>query len=270
MIDPGSFGSADGWDDRSMDLADRVAASALEAERIRALTVEGGVVLEVEGLVVTLTNLPAPELNGVRVATTPLDPAGALATAEQLFRDRGHRFFGIEVEVGRYPTVEEAIREAGLERVEAWPAMAVAVGGLPDIPTPERVTIRAATEPEDLAAVRAIEMEAFGTTPDVVERFIGVGLLDNHHVRAFSAWLDGEPVGEAFAYRTGPTVGIFGVGVLARARRRGIGAALTGAAARAFGDAVDVAWLQPSTMAEALYERLGFRTVSRWEVWVRT
>ena len=253
-----------------MDVADRVAASALEAERIRALTVEGGEVLEVEGLVVTLTNLPAPELNGVRVANAPVDPAGALAAAERLFLDRGHRFFGIEVEVGRHPTVEEAIRRAGLERVEAWPAMAVAVGGLPETPTPDGVTIRSVTDPSDLPAVRTIEVEAFGTASDVVDRFIGPGLLADHHVRAFTAWLDRDPVGEAFAYRTEATVGIFGVGVLAEARRRGIGAALTGAAARAFGEAADLAWLQPSTMAEGLYERLGFRTVSRWEVWART
>jgi GNAT superfamily N-acetyltransferase len=253
-----------------VDVADRVAASALEAERIRALTVEGGEVLEVEGLVVTLTNLPAPELNGVRVADAPLDPPGALAAAEQLFLERGHRFFGIEVEVGRHPTVEEAIREAGLERVEAWPAMAVAVGGLPEAPTPAGLTIRSVTEASDLSPIRALEVQAFGTAPDVAERFIGPGLLTDDHVRAFTAWLDGEPVGEAFAYRTGTTVGIFGVGVLAGVRRRGIGTALTLAAARAFGDAADLVWLQPSTMAERLYERLGFRTVSRWEVWVRS
>jgi GNAT superfamily N-acetyltransferase len=253
-----------------VDLVDRVAAAALETERIRALAVDGGEVLEVEGLVVTLTNLPAPELNGVRVGSAPLDPAGALAAAEQVFRDRGHRFFGIEIEVGRHPGVEEAIRDIGLERVEAWPAMAVALGGLPEVTTPEDVTIRSVTDVSDLPAVRAVEVDTFGTPPDVAERFVGPGMLADHHVRMFTAWSDGEPVGEASAYLTGTTVGIFGVGVLERARRRGIGTALTLAAARAFGDAADLAWLQPSGMAEGLYERLGFRTVSRWEVWVRT
>lgn len=253
-----------------MDVADRVADSALETERIRALTVEGGEVLEVEGLVITLTNLPAPELNGVRVASAPMDPAGALSAAEQLFHDRGHRFFGVEVEVGRHPSVEEAIREAGLERVEAWPAMAVAIGGLPEAPAPDGVTFRSVTDPSDLSPLRAVEVEAFGTAPDVVERFIGPGLISDQRVRASTAWIDGEPVGQAVAYRTGATVGVFGVGVLPGARRRGIGTALTVAAARAFGDAADLAWLQPSTMAEGLYERLGFRTVSRWEVWART
>jgi ribosomal protein S18 acetylase RimI-like enzyme len=252
-----------------VDVVDRVAASALDAEKVRALAVEGGEVLEVDGLVVTLTNLPAPELNGVRVARVPGDPAGALAAAEQLFRDRGHRFFGIEIEVGRDPSVEEAIRDAGLARVEAWPAMSVAVGGLPDATLPDDVTIRSVTDASDLPAVRTVEVDTFGTPPEVAERLVGPGMLADHHVRMFTAWMDGQPVGEASAYMTGTTVGIFGVGVLERARRRGIGRALTLTAARAFGEAADLAWLQPSGMAEGLYDRLGFRTVSRWEVWVR-
>ena len=41
-----------------MDVVDRVAAAALEAERVRTEIVDGGEVVEVDGLVVTLTNLP--------------------------------------------------------------------------------------------------------------------------------------------------------------------------------------------------------------------
>ncbi|HWL89835.1 MAG TPA: GNAT family N-acetyltransferase, partial [Actinomycetota bacterium] len=78
---------------------------------------------------------------------------------------------------------------------------------------------------------------------------------------------DGEPVGEASAYRLHDTVGIFGVGVVEAARRRGIGAALTLRAARAFDGTTDLAWLQPSDMARRMYEGLGFLPVSEWEVW---
>lgn len=61
---------------------------------------------------------------------------------------------------------------------------------------------------------------------------------------------------------------MFGVGVVEDARGRGIGAALTVAAARSF-PGVDLAWLMPTELAEPLYRRLGFRPVSSWEVWVR-
>ena len=105
-----------------MELAGRVAAGLLEAERIRVATVEGGEALEIDGLLVALTNLPLPELNGTRVAREPRDPTAALAGARDVFRSRGHPFFGIEVEVGRHPTVEEEIRRSRFRRVEARPA----------------------------------------------------------------------------------------------------------------------------------------------------
>ena len=253
-----------------MDVADRVAAASLETERIRAEVVEGGEVVEVDGLVVALSNLPAPELNGTRVARDPEDPSRALAAARAVFRSRGHPFFGIEIEVGRHPRIERTIREVGLERVEGWPAMAVDVGALPPAVPPDGLAIRPVNEPEELRAVHAIEVETFGTLAPVAERFVGRPMLEDDRVRMFLAWDGDRAVGEATGYFAQGTVGIFGVGVIPGARRRGVGAALTLAAARAFADAADLAWLQPSTMAASMYRRLGFETVSEWEVWAAT
>jgi ribosomal protein S18 acetylase RimI-like enzyme len=252
-----------------MEVVERVAAAALVAERLRVGVVEGGELIEVDGLILALTNLPAPELNGTRVAREPDDPGAALAAAEAVFRSRGHPFFGIEIEVGRHPGVEAAIRDAGLVRVEEWPAMAVAIPGLPDVPAPHGVDIRSVSTPTDLEAMRAIETATFGTAQTVAERFIGPLLLSDDRVAAFLAGSESGAVGQAVAYQAEETVGIFGVGVVESARRRGIGAALTIRAARAFADRADLAWLQPSDMARGLYEALGFRTVSEWEVWVR-
>lgn len=251
-----------------MDVADRVAAAALETERMRATVVEGGEVIDLDGLVVALTNLPAPELNGTRVAREPADAPAALEEARGVFRSRGHPFFGIEIELGRHPRVEAAIGVAGLGRVEAWPAMAVEVAVLPEQPPPRGVEIRRVTRPADLDAVRAVEVATFGTPTAVAERFVGTGMLGHERIETFTAWTRDEPVGEATAYLVDGAVGIFGVGVVGPARRRGIGAALTLRAARAFGGRADLAWLQPSDMARGIYERLGFRTVSDWEVWV--
>jgi GNAT superfamily N-acetyltransferase len=251
-----------------MDVAARVASAALEVERIRAEAVEGGEVVELGGLVVALTNLPAPELNGTRVAWEPGDPVAALVAARDVFRSRGHPFFGIEIEVGRHPGVERAIRAEGLVRIEAWPAMAAAIDDLPDVPTPPGLEIRAVTSDRDLDPIRSVEVATFGAEPYVAERFMGPGMLRDDRIRMFTAWVDDRPVGEASAYLVDGTVGLFGVGVVEPARRRGIGAALTARAARAFDDRADLAWLQPSNMARRLYERLGFRTVSSWEVWI--
>jgi ribosomal protein S18 acetylase RimI-like enzyme len=65
------------------------------------------------------------------------------------------------------------------------------------------------------------------------------------------------------------TLGLFGIGTIERARRRGIGTAVTAFAIRDHRTEADLAWLEPTAMARRLYERLGFRAVSTWEVWVR-
>jgi ribosomal protein S18 acetylase RimI-like enzyme len=250
-----------------VDLADRIAAASLEGERVRADVVEGGEVLEVDGLLVAFSNLPAPELNGTRVIREPDDAPAALDAARAVFRSRGHPFFGIEIEVGRHPAMESAVRAAGLRRVEQWPAMAVSIALLPDEEVVAGVEIRHVREEQELDAVRAVEVAAFGTPTEIAERFVGRKMLEDPHVRMFTAWIDGEPVGEASAYLLHDTVGIFGVGVVESARRRGIGAALTLRATRAFDDRTDLAWLQPSDMARRMYEGQGFRRVSDWEVW---
>ena len=250
-----------------MDLADRIVAAGLEGERVRAEVVEGGEVVEVADLLVSLSNLAAPELNGTRVIREPQDPAAALTAAREIFRTRGHPFFGIEIEVGRHPAVETAVRAAGLRRIDASQTLAAPVSGLPAELVPLGVEIRHVQEEHELDAVRTVEMAAFETPAEIAKGFVGRQMLEDGRVRMFTAWMDGEPVGEASAYLLDDTVGIFGVGVVESARRRGIGAALTLRAARAFDDRTDLAWLSPSDMAQRMYERLGFRPVSDWEVW---
>ena len=250
-----------------MDVGDRIVAAGLEGERVRAEVVEGGEVVEVDGLLVALSNLPAPELNGTRVVREPDDAHAALEAARGVFRSRGHPFFGIEIEVGRHPAMDRAVRAAGLRRVEAWPAMAVSPTSLPAERLLPGVKIRLVRDDHELEAVRAVEVATFGTSAEIAERFVGRKMLEDPRIRMFTAWIDGEPVGEASAYLLDETVGIFGVGVVESARRRGIGAALTLKAARAFGDRADLAWLQPSAMSRRMYEGQAFRRVSDWEVW---
>jgi ribosomal protein S18 acetylase RimI-like enzyme len=247
----------------------RIRAAYVEGSRRRALSVQGGEIIEVDGLVVALTNLPDPALNGVVVSREPDDPDAAISAAEEEFHRRGHPFFGIELERGRHPAVQEAVRRAGLTLLFSHPAMAARPADLPGPTAPAGLRIERLEDPSELPALQAVDLDAFGADPDVTARFLGLEMLASVHNRVFLAREDGHAIGAGTAWSLLGTVGIFGIGVVGSARGRGIGTALTLTAARSFGDDVDLAWLHPTALARPLYERLGFRAVGDWDIWVR-
>jgi GNAT superfamily N-acetyltransferase len=117
--------------------------------------------------------------------------------------------------------------------------------------------------PADLATFARIDAAAFAgtveqTLPWVAPHFGATGFT------VALARLDGEPVGVATAIHTddraGPSVGIFGVGVLEHARRRGIGGAMTSwLLEMVLAQGATLAHLNPdSEPAARLYARLGF------------
>ncbi len=84
-------------------------------------------------------------------------------------------------------------------------------------------------------------------------------------VRLAVADLDGEPVAAAAAIRSGSALGVYAVGTIERARRRGIGRATT----QAVMDAGRAAWgsdlaiLQSSELGMPVYRSMGFVEVGR-------
>lgn len=92
--------------------------------------------------------------------------------------------------------------------------------------------------------------------------------------RLLLARLDGLPAGVVCGVRTsglaGESVGVLGLGVLASARRRGLGTALVSHALRwGLDTGADLAWLNPDTDgAAALYARLGFEETGGFDVYV--
>jgi ribosomal protein S18 acetylase RimI-like enzyme len=127
---------------------------------------------------------------------------------------------------------------------------------------PTGVAIRAATA-EDLAATIAIDAAAFGDPPSMLGPWIAPHFAAQGFTAAL-ALLDGEPAGIGTAILTdgwaGACVGIFGIAVLERARRRGIASGLTSwLLNRGFEAGATLAHLNPdSDAAQRLYARLGF------------
>ena len=81
----------------------------------------------------------------------------------------------------------------------------------------------------------------------------------------FSCWagyLDGLPVATAACVRTGGTLGLYNVATAPGYRKRGFGEAITRHVASANADAETLV-LQSTSHGLGLYERLGFRTVTR-------
>jgi GNAT superfamily N-acetyltransferase len=101
-------------------------------------------------------------------------------------------------------------------------------------------------------------LERFGLPPGLL------GGVDPDVFHVLLAARDGEDVATALAFDAGGDRGIFNVGTLEHARRRGLGTALT---ALLVHDALDrgccTASLQSTEMAEGVYAAVGFRDLGR-------
>ena len=238
----------------------RAMAAALRA---KTLAGPGGEVTEIDGLEVYLSHLPDPGENFAFVATESKDPVAALIEAETVLRRNGMPF-GIGVLAGRHASVDAAVRARGFRVLFTEPVMTIRTADLADVPLPPEVRL-ADAGPDDLRALAELDAIAFEGDIDVSRGMYSRGLLDVAHV--VTASIDKKIVGVATAVPAGGAVAVFGVAVAPEARRRGIGAALTCAAARAV-DGSGIAWLSARGEAARVYERLGFREVGRTEIWV--
>jgi ribosomal protein S18 acetylase RimI-like enzyme len=203
---------------------------------------------------------------GVAAAVFPDLPERAVYNNAVLDRD-----LGASERAGAIDAMEAAYAAAGVDRFAAWVH-------------------------ETDGALRA-DLEARGYTLDTTTRAMGMALddlrvappeleLDAPQWPAYVAWLEsvGVPPGllaradprefhlliargavaTALAFDFGDDCGIYNVGTLEHARRRGLGTALTARLlhdARARGQRT--ASLQATAMAERLYAALGFRDLGR-------
>ena len=89
--------------------------------------------------------------------------------------------------------------------------------------------------------------------------------------RSRIAWREGRPVGLAMLAVRGTRAWVGGMGVATEARRTGVGEqlmrALLDSAREAGVKRVQLEVLEPNARARSLYEKLGFRTLRRLEVW---
>jgi ribosomal protein S18 acetylase RimI-like enzyme len=134
------------------------------------------------------------------------------------------------------------------------------------------VTVRAAS-PDDLESVLMVDAQAFGGDADIARPWMKPLLHHNSVTVALAADVLG-PVGTGYAVRSdahaGPAVYIGGIAVIKRARRRGIGAAVSSwLLDGSYAAGARLATLQPDTdQAARLYGRLGFSTAGQFRVYL--
>lgn len=163
------------------------------------------------------------------------------------------------------PTDLDSHLEAhGLILLATLPCMAVDLQ-VP-VPTPSlasTVTIREVTDASMLADWSQAAIAGFNILPEVIHLFAALspvlGYGEQSPLRNFVAYLDGEPVGSSTVYLHAGVAGIYCVSVIPKARRYGIGAALTRIplkVAQRLGYRFGM--LLSSEMGVPIYRRLGF------------
>jgi predicted N-acetyltransferase YhbS len=170
-------------------------------------------------------------------------------------------------------SVETILRTRGFELDADLPGMALELTTFEAPPTPSGCD------------VRRVDADGFGEWARVValafddpsfeegasaRAFRSHGFGDEAPFRHFVCRRDGEPVAASTLSLGGGVAGLANIAVVPRWRRRGLGAAVAAAAlleARGLGLRLGV--LSAGELGRPLYERLGFREVSRHRSYVR-
>jgi ribosomal protein S18 acetylase RimI-like enzyme len=218
----------------------------------------GGRIVEERG--VLLVSGPSAYLR-VAIRVDPrVDGATVVDRATEFFADEPAGF----IVLARRPDDEDIERAAlGAGFRAGWTERAMALTAPPSPgATPDGVEVRAvkdASAVADYGRVVALANDDPGERERAPLLFHDESILAPH-IAAFVAYLDGEPVACAMTLLSHRVAGVFYVGTVEHARRRGLGDALTRTAARAgFEMGAAAAWLGASEMGAGLYRRIGFQ-----------
>ena len=138
---------------------------------------------------------------------------------------------------------------------------------VPEGEPPAGLVIEQARDVDALADFERSAALGFGSQPGPPSSWHAPPLLADPRLQIWRGRVDGLTVAVSMGYADAGALGIYGVTTLPAARRRGYGTALTRHTIEA-GPALP-AVLQPSTMAERMYARLGFQRFTSFRAWER-
>ena len=180
-----------------------------------------------------------------------------LTRALEFFADQGVPFV-VRTRHAITPDIAEAAREVGLTAGANMPIMALpTLGAVP--PPPDDLEIERVTDQAGLTAHTEVVAAAFSMPLELARGLFTPATIADPDTEVFVARSGGEAVATSLVSVTGDMAGIYNVATIDRARRRGLGEALTWwAVQRGAAMGASSASLQASEMGRPVYERMGF------------
>ena len=249
-----------------MTQPDTVAAALAEEWARMIATQEQGWSRFDGGGLAAVTGVPFPSLNGVWAHGTEPSPDTIGALLDEVAATGLP--YCLQVRPAASELLGEVARGRGMELAdEDMPLMALD-GELTAAPPPPDLRLRQIA-PEEVAIHVHLLAEGFGVPEEHFTALVPEETLELDGMRCYVGEVDGEALVTGFGLTSGDHVGIFNVATAPGARRRGFGEALTArAVADGFAAGAAWAWLQSSPSGFGIYERLGFRLVESWDLWV--
>lgn len=250
------------------DLSALADANYFDVFRRIATAMDGGEVIEGDGLLLIKTGLPTAMLNLALVTRVLPDPRAAIERAAAYF-DRTRVPFVVRLRAGIDDEAERAAEAAGIPYSDTVPGMTLApIGKIP--PAPSELVIRTARSKETLEHHRHVLASSFGMPLEFAERLLNERVLALLRFEFYVGYVDEAPVATSMLAAPDGVAGVWNVGCLPSERRRGYGGAMTWHAVRRGAEiGCRVANLQASEMGQPIYERMGFRLVSPYRTFVR-
>lgn len=216
---------------------------------------------------------PSPMIvnTAFRMATT-IPPADALVRTVRFYRELGHGF-SLVTRAHADIDLERSAEAAGWRRAITFPGMVVDEV-LPVVEPRPGVALRRAEPVRDLESVIRILLDGFAEDSadarDLIDRiFREPAQLQAPDVVSFIASQDGVDGAYAMVIKVGEAAVVGWVATVPELRRRGLGDLVTRAATNTgFELGARVVALKASPMGLPVYERMGYREVTRYGLYV--
>jgi ribosomal protein S18 acetylase RimI-like enzyme len=266
-----------------MTATDAALAAAVEANTVAWLThaarLPGAARHGEADAVWFLTGRPSPLLNGVARASLAAGAGDSAALDARIaallapFRARRLPLCWWTGPGTRPAALGAHLERHGLRGAGGGAGMAADLAGLPDLAAPAGLRVARVADAAGVEAWLDAGQQARTPAPlraAAAEAARGLALAPGAPLRHYVAWLAGQAVGKAtlFLDVAAGTAGVYGVLVHPDWRRRGVGTAVTLALLReAHRLGYRLGVLAATALGEGVYRRLGFREVTRIELY---